>query len=104
VENHITITHQPLSNPHQFCRLPVLYQVEKDAEINAPVVHCAVDIPREYIPAWLHPMPMGTTHYSSDGMHMVLYNLGDVVTVDAVAFCRKLYTEVMVKEKLTAIE
>lgn len=93
--NIVTITHQVLSLPKQFCRLPVRYMMQQNEESQEPVIHCAIDVPREYIPTWLHPEPMKTTAFDQSGMHMVLYNLGEVITADARIFLRKLYDEVM---------
>lgn len=95
----ITITHQALNNPRELCRLPVRYEVEDDALIEAPIVYCAIDVPREHIPSWLNPTPMETTYFCLDGMHMVLYNIGDIVNADARAFCSKLYLAIMQAEQ-----
>jgi hypothetical protein len=100
----ITITHQPLNNPREFCLLPVRYQVEDDALINAPIIYCAIDIPREHIPGWLNPVPMETTYFCQNGMHMVLYNIGDVINADAREFCSKLYLAIMQAEHEKGIE
>ncbi len=98
MDSCVTITYQALSGDRAYCRLPVRYTVEDDVILNAPVIHCAIDIPREYIPAWLHPQPLETSYYSEDRMHLVMYNIGDVVTTDARAFCRKIYSAVMQAE------
>jgi hypothetical protein len=95
----ITITHQAINNPREFYRLPVRYEVEDDALINAPIVYCAIDVPREHIPYWLNPEPMETTYFCLDGMHMILYNIGDIINADARAFCSKLYLAIMSAER-----
>lgn len=99
MNNFITVTHQTLNSPREFCRIPVRYEIENDPLIQAPVVYCALDIPREHIPAWLNPVPMETTYFCHNGMHMILYNIGDVVSNDAREFCSKLYLSIMHAER-----
>jgi hypothetical protein len=94
----ITITHQALNKSREYCRLPVRYSIEQDALIDAPMVYCLIDVPREHIPAWLNPASMETTYFCLDGMHMILYNVGTIDNADARAFCSKLYLAIMMAE------
>ena len=101
MERVITIIYQTLCNPREICRLPVRYELEQDPLIDAPVVYCAIDIPREHIPVWLNPVSMENTYFCLNGMHMILYNIGDVISRDAREFCSKLYLSIMQKERGT---
>jgi len=98
MDSSISITHQPISNPHEICRLPVRYQVETDPELNTPVVYCAIDIPREFIPAWLCPAPLEVTYFTENGSRMMLYNTAKNLTKDAVEFFSKVFRAVMREE------
>lgn len=101
MKSSITIIHQTLSYPSEIVRLPVRYEVEEDLLIQAPMVYCAIDIPREHIPAWLNPVPMDTTYFCQEGMHMILYNIGELRNREAIEFCKKLYLSIMQRERLT---
>jgi hypothetical protein len=95
----ITITHQAVNSSREFCRLPVRYSIEQDALIDAPVVYCLIDVPREHIPSWLNPVSMERTYFCMDGMHMILYNVDSIDNADARAFCAKLYLAIMMTER-----
>ncbi|MBS1616046.1 MAG: hypothetical protein JST06_08020 [Bacteroidetes bacterium] len=99
MESSVSITHQCISNPREICRLPVLYQIEIDPVLHTPIVCCAIDIPREFIPEWLCPAPLQVHTFKENGSNMKLYNTAKVLTNDAIAFFSKVFQVVMGEEK-----
>lgn len=98
MDSSVSITHQCISNPREICRLPVRYQIETDPVLNTPVVCCAIDIPREFIPEWLCPAPLEVNTFKENGSNMKLYNTAKDLTKDAIAFFSKVFQVVMGEE------
>lgn len=99
MDSSVSITHQRISNPREICRIPVRYQLETDPEMDTPVVLCAIDIPREFIPDWLCPAPLEVNAFKENGSNMKLYNTAKVLTKDAIEFFSKVFRAVMKEEK-----
>lgn len=99
MDRSVSITHQRISNPREICRLPVRYQIETDPEENTPIVCCAIDLPREFIPEWLCPAPLQVNAFKENGSNMMLYNTAKDLTKDAIEFFSKVFRAVMREER-----
>lgn len=100
MKNCLKVDYQLASNPSESVQIPIRYRVVEDTDLCIKTVYCDVDLPRERIPKWLKPSSFEMVNHYKAGMHVIHYNDGEVNNIDAEFFRYKLYSDIMLKERL----
>lgn len=100
MHHHISIDYQLVSRPKENVQIPVRYRVVDNTDLCTKTVYCDVDLPGERMPEWLSPTTFQMVNHYSEGIHVIHYNDGEVTNPDAEFFRYKLFSAIMLKERL----